>query len=219
MILRGLFIGAAFIFVVECILFLIPFSFFDSLLRPNEDLPTSVIVAVLFHGYNREENGIDEETERRINYAISLLLNDEKIDKIILIGGNSPQFNLTGSSLMAKYCKDRGIDDGNIFIDNASFDSSTNIAVLEGFLDSNGLESAIVVSSVFHLLRIKYTQVNLSERIYYSPYNLKNSFPPVSRLEVWESLHYNGIIFCLKLVFPDKMYRAMVEWVRENTKY
>ena len=202
--------------IAEIAIFFLPYSLFDSYTR-SENNEQSSTIAVLFHGYNESENGVDQETERRLNYAISMI-GEDMHPTFLLVGGNSPQFERTGADLMSKYCRDLGISNKYIITDSISFDSKSNLRSIVALSNPEPKDTVTVVSSLFHLLRIKYTQNLLRDRIHFNPYEFDTSSPKITRYFFWKSIHYNFLIFLINKVLPNSVYESIVVWVRTNTK-
>ena len=91
---------------------------------------------------------------------------------------------------MSEYCQKRGISEKYIIPDSVSFDSESNLRSIIDVLTVNALGKVAVVSSFFHLLRIKHTLDILKDRVSFIPYQFETSSPKISRYDFWKSIHY-----------------------------
>ena len=89
--------------IVDIIFFYaIPLRFLypDTLLKG--DTESLQIAAILFNGFNPTFTGINNETKRQIHHGMSLLENN-KVEQLIVVGGNREKGHRTGARLMADY--------------------------------------------------------------------------------------------------------------------
>jgi uncharacterized SAM-binding protein YcdF (DUF218 family) len=198
--------------------FFIPLEKIDKLL-PFKELSASSTIAVLFHGYTGDRKAIDRETKRRINFGISLFRENDS-DVLITSGGKRPQNQKTGAVLMAEFAVDAGVSDSSVHIEDASYDSKSNLENISRWISENKIKhDVMLISSPFHLMRIKALREICGTKIYYAPYILHEANPPISRVELWTSAHYNFVIYIINRILPIEFYDHFVGWLRKNTSF
>ena len=183
-----------------------------------DDAPASVdLMAVLFHDFNSTGTGVNNEAKRRIHHGVSLMKNGN-IKYLVVAGGDRPDKEFSGAQLMADYIKNTGImETEKIIVEDRSRDSMTNLENIGRVMGDLHLTSAGLVSSPFHLLRIKAVNMATSGKFYYFPYDAVSCSPPLSRGEIWRSAHYNLTAYVASFILPGNWYNALVQWVREHT--
>jgi len=192
------------------------------LLLPERPVPPSVAtdaVAVLFHGFNGNKDGLDNETKRRMNYALDLV-RKKGARGLILSGGRRPKGRAQGSVFMAEYALREGISRQMIFADPVSRDSRGNLRAIEAIMDQKGWKTVTIVTSPYHLKRIKIVARDLLRPgVHFVSYDPESADPPLARCDLWRSAHCNLTGLVAWKLFPEKAYRKAVGWLRENTEY
>ncbi len=174
--------------------------------------------AILFNDFNDDFTGINDETKRRIHHGISLLEKGE-VKQLVAVGGNREKSRRKGAQLMADYMLEQGVTAGNIIVEAGSNDSISNLQQLEQLLGDREIVVLGVISSPYHLLRIKTMDIPLRFKLSLSAYDPASCIPPLTRSEVWFSAHYNALACLAQTFLPESLYRKVVLWVRENTEW
>ena len=207
------------IVVVDLLLtFLVPARFLN-LVETNTPQQQIGLVAVLFHDFNADKTGINNETMRRINHALAFM---EKSGSsyLVVAGGYRPGEEYSGARFMADYALQTGRVAGEkIIIEDRSMDSFSNLVNIAGIMDDLGVPFGGLVSSPLHLLRIRKTVLGEGSRVYLLPYDAGSCSPPLTRWEKWKTIHYNLAAYAAALLLPSKWYDGLVKWVRENTDF
>ncbi len=170
---------------------------------------------VVFFGGFGVDGGIGRESLRRLSLAVELYKGH--IGKnIIFVGGWRPSRDLCGSRLMAERAEEAGIQPSHIFYDMSSRDTLQNWSEAEKIIIENGFKEVVLISSVFHLIRIERI-INLRNNIkgFYASYGETNAIPPKSLWERFSDYNYNVISFMAYLVLPSCFYQAIIDEVRE----
>ncbi len=199
------------------IFFLLPVKLLYQIQFEPLRLPVDV-AAILFHDFNEPKTGISNETKRRIHYGLSLLQNN-KAKALIVAGGSRPDPEINGAALMADYLRKKGIPDDTIIVEDSSRDTLSNLENIQEIMRQRDFRSAGLVSSPYHLLRLKALNIGAHENFQYDPYDIFLCFPPLTRKEIWFSAHYNLTAFAAATVLSEERYRNIVSWIRENTEY
>jgi uncharacterized SAM-binding protein YcdF (DUF218 family) len=207
------------IFLFDIIVFsIVPLGKIDNLVTFDK-LSHSAPIAVLFHGYTGTRKAIDRETKRRMNFGIFLFENnDSKV--LITSGGKRPDNQKTGAVLMAEFAAEAGVSERNLHIEDASYDSKSNLENISRWISKQKRNpEVILVSSPFHLIRIKALREISATKTYYAPYLLHEANPPIPRVELWRSAHYNLAIYIANKILPIEFYDHFVRLLRKNTSF
>lgn len=175
------------------------------------------IVAILFNDFDETYTGINNETKRRANHGI-ILAGRNSVEKLVLVGGNREASQRKGAQLMADYLLEQGVPRQKILIEHTSRDTVSNLEQLGKLLAEEDMSTITLVSSPYHLMRIKNMQIQSRVDFIYSSYNPADCFPPLSRSEIWYSAHYNIAAYVAQTLLPGSLYREFVKWIRENTE-
>ncbi len=202
------------------ILLLCPYGLIDS----HKDISVQDAAIVLYNGHPREEKSLNNESLRRLNYAVNLF-RDKKIDNILFSGGLRPKLlDINGARLMALNAEKMGVPPENIFSEIKSYDTLTNIRESLKIAEDNNWRNLAVVSSKFHLVRTKYLvnrfigKENINRELTFLPYGYSQSMPPAGRWALIRDANYNFASFALVFFLPDKTYRRFVKRLRTGTR-
>lgn len=176
------------------------------------------MAAILFSGFNDTFTGINSESERRVQYGKTLLKN-KLVEKLVVVGGNRSESKRKGAQLMADYLLAAGVKEDQILVEVTSSESRSNLEQYYRILREKGVVSGGLISSPYHLLRIKRMQILPQVQFTYLPYNPFDCIPPLTRKEIWWSAHYNLTAYLLYTFLPESMYRDFVHWVRTHTDW
>jgi len=165
------------VFASLLFLLLLDLSFFSlmpyQVLFPWEfscDPPPADVVAILFHDFNAKNNGMDEETRRRVNYGLDLF-RQGKARTMIVARGNRPCFSPKGSIFMAAYLEKCGVPKEKVFIENHSRDTLSNVTGIRSIMADRQWRTLILVSAPDHLKRIRLiASEEVGEEVTLSPY-------------------------------------------------
>lgn len=175
---------------------------------------------VFFHGFNKQWNGLSNETKRRLDYAISLF-NKGQAGILIPCGGNKVERELSGAGLMADYARLHGVPRDRIFVESSSYDSATNIQNILKLMKDKGFRSAVFISSPHHIKRLrKISQETGGDfKITFASYSPSDCQPALSRLEIWQAAHYDFLANLAQTILPAAHYKGAVLWIRHHTDY
>lgn len=185
---------------------------------PNKDTASLQIAAILFNDFNPTFTGINNETKRRVHHGMALLENN-KVEQLIVVGGNREKSTRKGAQLMADYMLEQGVPAEKILIETSSKDTISNIEQLGRMLAERNIDPLGLISSPYHLLRLQTMRIPFKADLRYYWYNPVNCFPPLSRNEVWYSAHYNALAYIAQIILPKTAYRNTVMWIREHTEW
>jgi hypothetical protein len=176
------------------------------------------IAAILFNDFNSTFTGTNNETKRRVHHGMSLLKNN-KVEQLIVVGGNREKSKRKGAQLMADYMLDQGVPAEKIRIEANSKDSISNMEQLGKILAARNLDTLGLISSPYHLMRLQTMRIPFKANLKYYSYDPENSVPAPSRSEVWFSAHYNATAYAAQVILPESLYRKIVMWIREHTEW
>ena len=190
---------------------LYPFTFN----APSEQLK---MAAILFNDFNETFTGVSKETKRRLNHGLTML-EKNRVEQLIVVGGNREESQRKGAQLMADYLLESGVSKEKILLEKTSSDSISNLEKLSMIMVKQGVDSVTLISSPYHLWRIRSMNMPSKTKFSYFPYSPTDCIPPLSRWEIWLSAHYNLTAYFLHALLPQSAYRNFVRWVRKNTDW
>ena len=120
----------------------------------------------------------------RLDHALELW-NRHLASLLILTGGTGPGDTTSEAAVGRTYAKKHGVPDTAIVEENAGRTTSESMRAVAGMLEVRGLQSALLVSDPFHMLRLSV----LARRFGMTPYSSPTRTSPISHS--WrESLKY-----------------------------
>ncbi len=107
--------------------------------------------------------------KERLDHAL-LIYNEGLGDYLILTGGIAEGESISESSVGKKYLKNNGVDDDAILIEESGLNSLQSLKEVETILEQGGLNSILLVSHGYHMMRLKHIANDLNiKNIYSSP--------------------------------------------------
>jgi vancomycin permeability regulator SanA len=174
--------------------------------------------AILFNDFNPTFTGINNETRRRLHHGMSLM-DCNRVQQLIVVGGNREASERKGAQFMADYLLEHGVPAEKIRVEASSKDSMSNLEQLGKMARARKIDSLALVSSPYHLLRLQTMRIPISADLRLYAYNPADCTPPLTRSEVWFSAHYNALAYAAQLILPESSYRRIVLWIREHTEW
>ena len=101
----------------------------------------------------------------RLDHALELW-NRHLSSLLILTGGTGAGDTTSEAAVGRKYAKRRGVPDSAILEENAGRTTSESMRAVAGMLEVRGLQTALLVSDPFHMLRLRI----LARRFGFTPY-------------------------------------------------
>ena len=182
-------------------------------ISPTLDKPRKAeAIIVLFHDFGYH-HFISRKSLRRVNYGITLL-KEGYASKIIFSGGGRPSHNLYGSELMSNVAQELGVSPDQIYLETNSNDSITNWEESFKIIKENKWQSVLLVSSLFHLKRVKRLIAHHGINVYYTPVPFDNCNPPLTYFDYWSSAHYNIASYVLYCLLPSSTYKNIINKLR-----
>jgi uncharacterized SAM-binding protein YcdF (DUF218 family) len=170
---------------------------------------------VVFFGDFGKNGDPGRESLRRLHLAVELY--KRNIGKnIIFVGGRRPSRDLSGSRVMAQRAVAAGIKSSNIFYDMSSRDTLFNWREAEKIIIGNNFKEVIVISSIFHLIRIeRIIKMRNGIRGFFASYGEANTLPPKSLREGFCDYNYNLMAYIAYLILPSCCYQAIIHRIRD----
>ena len=169
-------------------------------------------IVVLFHDFG-DYHSMGRESLRRVHYGVNLF-KDGYASNIIFAGGARLSRNLYGSKLMASFARELGIPPEQVHFEARSNDSISNWEESYKTLKKHQWYSVLLVSSLFHLKRIKMLINNRGINVYYTPVPFNSCNPPITSFDYWFSAHYNLVSYLLYCLLPSSTYRNLINKIR-----
>ena len=185
--------------------------------RPAPPQPAAV-GAVLFNDFGDRAPGINAESARRVNHAITLYRSG-LVEHLIMAGGSRlGRRPSSGADLMAEYARNAGVPAAAITTDSDSLDSRSNLASISRIMTENHWQRALLISSPHHLARLRRLHLLPEDAsLALAPYDPDHCSPALSRYELWRSAHKNLVAELLFRLLPPDRYAQLVDWVRHHT--
>src|SRR3954469_21770252 len=110
----------------------------------------------------------------RLDHALELW-NRHLASLMILTGGTGEGDTTSEAAVGRTYVRKRGVPDSAIIEENAGRTTSESMRAVAGMLEVRGLQSALLVSDPFHMLRLRI----LARRFGFTPYTSPTRTSPI----------------------------------------
>ncbi|HJQ54765.1 MAG TPA: YdcF family protein [Gemmatimonadaceae bacterium] len=138
----------------------------------------------------------------RLDHALDLW-NRHLSSLLILTGGTGAGDITSEAAVGRKYAKRHGVPDSAILEENAGRTTSESMRAVAGMLEARGLQTALLVSDPFHMLRLRI----LARRFGFTPYTSPTRTSPISpnREARWKYIFSESIKAPLAFFFERKL--------------
>jgi uncharacterized SAM-binding protein YcdF (DUF218 family) len=138
----------------------------------------------------------------RLDHALDLW-NRHLASLLILTGGTGSGDTTSEAAVGRTYAKKHGVPDSAILVENEGRTTSESMRAVAGMLEVRGLQSALLVSDPFHMLRLRI----LARRFGFTPYTSPTRTSPISpnREERWKYIFSESIKAPMAFVFERKL--------------
>ncbi len=138
----------------------------------------------------------------RLDHALDLW-NRHLASILILTGGTGAGDTTSEADVGRNYARRHGVPDSAILVENAGRTTSESMRAVAGMLEVRGLQSAVLVSDPFHMLRLRI----LARRFGFTPYTSPTQTSPISpnREERWKYIFSESLKAPLAFFFERKM--------------
>jgi len=138
----------------------------------------------------------------RLDHALDLW-NRHLASLLILTGGTGSGDTTSEAAVGRKYAKRHGVPDSAILVENEGRTTSESMRAVAGMLEVRGLQSALLVSDPFHMLRLRI----LAKRFGFTPYTSPTRTSPISpnREERWKYIFSESIKAPMAFLFERKL--------------
>ena len=111
----------------------------------------------------------------RLDHALDLW-NRHLAALLILTGGTGAGDTTSEAAVGRTYARKRGVPDSAILVENEGRTTSESMRAVAGMLEVRGLQTALLVSDPFHMLRLRI----LARRFGFTPYTSPTQTSPIS---------------------------------------
>jgi uncharacterized SAM-binding protein YcdF (DUF218 family) len=138
----------------------------------------------------------------RLDHALDLW-NRHLASLLILTGGTGSGDITSEAAVGRNYAKKHGVPDSAIVVENEGRTTSESMRAVAGMLEVRGLQSALLVSDPFHMLRLRI----LARRFGFTPYTSPTRTSPISpnREERWKYIFSESIKAPMAFFFERKL--------------
>src|SRR3954449_8080385 len=138
----------------------------------------------------------------RLDHALELW-NRHLASLLILTGGTGEGDTTSEAAVGRTYVRKRGVPDSAIIEENAGRTTSESMRAVAGMLEVRGLQTALLVSDPFHMLRLRI----LARRFGFTPYTSPTKTSPISpnREARWKYIFSESIKAPMAYLFERKL--------------
>lgn len=138
----------------------------------------------------------------RLDHALELW-NRHLSSLLILTGGIGTGDTTSEAAVGRNYARKHGVPDSAILIENGGRTTSESMRAVAGMLEARGLQSALLVSDPFHMLRLRI----LARRFGFTPYTSPTRTSPISpnRGQRWKYIFSESIKAPMTFFFERKL--------------
>jgi uncharacterized SAM-binding protein YcdF (DUF218 family) len=138
----------------------------------------------------------------RLDHALNLW--QRKLATVLILTGGTGVGDTTSEAAVGRtYAKRRGVPDTLILVENEGRTTSESMKAVAGMLEVRGLNSALLVSDPFHMLRLRI----LARRFGFTPYTSPTRTSPIepNREQRWKYIFSESVKAPLAFLFERKM--------------
>jgi uncharacterized SAM-binding protein YcdF (DUF218 family) len=138
----------------------------------------------------------------RLDHALELW-NQHLASLLILTGGTGSGDTTSEAAVGRTYARKHGVPDSAILVETEGRTTSESMRAVAGMLEVRGLQSALLVSDPFHMLRLRI----LARRFGFTPYTSPTQTSPISpnREERWKYIFSESLKAPLAFFFERKL--------------
>jgi len=138
----------------------------------------------------------------RLDHALELW-NRHLAALLILTGGTGSGDTTSEAAVGRTYARKHGVPDSAILVENEGRTTSESMRAVAGMLEVRGLQTALLVSDPFHMLRLRI----LARRFGFTPYTSPTRTSPISpnREERWKYIFSESLKAPLAFLFEKKL--------------
>jgi uncharacterized SAM-binding protein YcdF (DUF218 family) len=138
----------------------------------------------------------------RLDHALNLW-NRHLANLLILTGGTGAGDTTSEAAVGRNYARKHGVPDSAILVENEGRTTSESMRAVAGILEVRGLQSALLVSDPFHMLRLRI----LARRFGFTPYTSPTQTSPISpnREERWKYIFSESLKAPMAFFFERKL--------------
>jgi uncharacterized SAM-binding protein YcdF (DUF218 family) len=138
----------------------------------------------------------------RLDHALELW-NRHLASLLILTGGTGAGDTTSEAAVGRTYARKHGVPDSAILEENEGRTTSESMRAVAGMLEVRGLQTALLVSDPFHMLRLRI----LARRFGFTPYTSPTQTSPISpnREERWKYMFSESLKAPLAFFFERKL--------------
>ena len=138
----------------------------------------------------------------RLDHALDLW-NRHLASLLILTGGPGAGDTTSEAAVGRNYVRKHGVPDSAILVENAGRTTSESMRAVAGMLEVRGLQTALLVSDPFHMLRLRV----LAKRFGFTPYTSPTQTSPISpnREARWKYIFSESLKAPLAFFFERKL--------------
>src|SRR3954468_3495920 len=138
----------------------------------------------------------------RLDHALELW-NRHLASLMILTGGTGEGDTTSEAAVGRTYARKHGVPDSAIVEENAGRTTSESMRAVAGMLEVRGLQTALLVSDPFHMLRLRI----LARRFGFTPYTSPTQTSPISpnREQRWKYIFSESLKVPMAFFFERKL--------------
>ena len=138
----------------------------------------------------------------RLDHALDLW-NRHLATLLILTGGTGSGDTTSEAAVGRTYARKHGVPDSSILVESQGRTTSESMRAVAGMLEVRGLQSALLVSDPFHMLRLRI----LARRFGFTPYTSPTRTSPISpnREQRWKYIFSESLKAPLAFFFERKL--------------
>jgi len=165
----------------------------------DEAQPAQVIVVLGAAQYAGKPSPV---LRARLDHALDLW--DRHLASLLILTGGTGAGDTTSEAAVGRnYARKHGVPDSAILVENEGRTTSESMRAVAGMLEVRGLQTALLVSDPFHMLRLRI----LAKRFGFTPYTSPTQTSPISpnREERWKYIFSESLKAPLAFLFERKL--------------
>ena len=165
----------------------------------DEAQPAQVIVVLGAAQYAGKPSPV---LRARLDHALDLW--DRHLASLLILTGGTGAGDTTSEAAVGRnYARKHGVPDSAILVENEGRTTSESMRAVAGMLEVRGLQTALLVSDPFHMLRLRI----LARRFGFTPYTSPTQTSPIlpNREARWKYIFSESLKAPLAFLFERKL--------------
>lgn len=181
----------------------------DYLVNKYAQFKPNQVALIFFEGYG-DYQGVSEGSYKSVMFA-KQIYDTKQVSNVICLGGARMDKQVRGAVLMCNILRNQGVPSEVLYLDSMSWDTITNLKEAKRIMHEKAWNSAALVSSKLHMIRILYLAAERGMEFRLAPYQQEFTFSWIYLKHLWWEVHHEFTAWLAMMVLSDENYYKMMK--------